>query len=75
MNETEQLLEKYPEHLVEYVRQNFGLEKDDTSLDGDILTMKKDVFFRRVLNWKGLINWGDTILDWVQDIYNVELKN
>ena len=73
MTVTEQLLEKYPEHLVEYVRQNMDLEKDDTSMDQEILEMDKDEFFARVCHWNGFINYSNTIKSWVEDVWQVIL--
>jgi hypothetical protein len=72
---TNRLMEKYPEHIVEYVRQNLGLTEDDTSLDGEILAMSRDEVLDRVCAWNGLIGFGDTVKDWVQDVYGVELED
>ena len=76
MNHTEKLLEKYPLHIIEYVRQNIGLEKDDASCDEEILSAPEREIFRRVVIWNGLLGGYDiTIKDWVESIYGVDLDN
>ena len=33
----------------------------------------KEVVFNEVCNWEGMIGYGDTIIGWVEDIFNVSL--
>lgn len=73
MSVTEQLLQKYPEHLVNKVRQNLDLEKGDTSMDDTILNFTRSTFLNRVLLWEGFIGYGTTIREWVGDVYGIEL--
>ncbi len=66
---------KYPDHIMEYVRQNLGLEAKDTSRDANINDMPRERILERVCNWNGLINHHDTIKGWIEDIYNVDLED
>ena len=66
---------KYPENIMEDVRERLGLESDDDSRDKEIMEMSKDKILDEVVKWNGLINYGDTIKNWVQDIYNIDLDS
>lgn len=66
---------KYPEYIMNYVRQGMGLEENDTSKDDFINNvMSKNDVFDSVCDWQGLISWGVIIKDWVSDIYNIDLE-
>lgn len=65
---------KYPLSIMDYVRQNLGLESGDTSEDERINKMSHDEVLDRVAIWFGLINHGGTIRSWIRAIYKVELK-
>lgn len=65
---------KYPENIMRMVRGNLELELDDTSLDGEIEAMSKREVFDRVCSWDGLINYGDTIVKWINQIYGIDLN-
>ena len=65
---------KYPENIMRKVRGNLDLELDDTSRDGEIEGMSKQEVFNRVCNWDGLINYGDTIIKWINQIYGIDLN-
>lgn len=66
---------RYEDHIMRYVRENLGLEPDDTSRDEEISNMSQSEVLDRVLTWHGLCNYGDTVLNWVDDIFNVDLCN
>lgn len=66
---------KYPTYIYENVRQNLGMNKYDTSRDEFIENMPRDEILDRVCYWNNLINFGDTIKEWIIDIYNVNLDN
>lgn len=68
-------MNKYPENILSYVRQNLGLRPDDTSQDEVINEMSKPEVFSCVCNWHGLIGYGDTIRQWVNDIYGEDIMN
>lgn len=74
LNATDKLKEKYPLHIIEFVRQRCGLEPDDMSMDGQILNMTKSEVFKDVLNWNGLLDgYDETIKGWIESIYGVDL--
>lgn len=64
---------KYPDHIMEKVRQRLGLEPHDTSRDADINNMSQDEVFQHCLYWEGIIGYENTIKGWIKDIYGVEL--
>lgn len=68
-------MKEYSNEIMNCVRQNLGLEKDDTSKDDYINNMSKSEVLNRVATWNGLIRYGETIKGWVKDIYNVELED
>ena len=63
---------KYPESIMQYVRQNLGMDKYDDSRDAEINGMTADEVFECVCNWNGLINYASTIKSWVNDIYKID---
>lgn len=65
---------KYPENIMRMVRGNLDLELDDKSRDGEIAAMRKREVFNRVCNWDGLIDYGDTIIKWINQIYGIDLN-
>ena len=65
---------KYPEYIMSYVRQNMGLDSDDTSNDDLINSMNRKDIFDRVLNWNGIIGYAGQIKGWIEEIYGIELE-
>ena len=65
---------KYPENITRMIRGNLDLELDDKSRDGEIDAMRKREVFNRVCNWDGLIDYGDTIIKWINQIYGIDLN-
>lgn len=63
----------YPEWLLKNIRQNLGLEPDDTSQDDEINAMSKQEVFERYLTWQGIIGYSDRIISVIETIYNVDL--
>ena len=68
-------MEKYFYIIMAAVRQNLGLEADDTSMDERINAMTRQEVLNRVCEWEGLIDYGETILDWIEDIWGVDLDD
>lgn len=67
---------KYPEYILQYLRQRWGLKKDDTSKDDIFHDMEPNAVFYEVLQWKGLLGgWDDIIKGWILDIYGVDLDS
>ena len=49
--------------------------KLDESKDDEIAEMSKEEVLDRVCNWNGLIGYGSTIKQWIEDIYGVNLED
>lgn len=64
---------KYSESIKVKVRQNLDYDKEDRSIDNEIDEMSADEVFNRVCTWEGLIGYGDTIREWIRDVYGVKL--
>lgn len=64
-------LNRYPEEIMECVRQRWGLEKFDDSKDEEINQLSPDEVFDHVCNWNGLLGYASTIKYWIRDIYNI----
>jgi len=64
---------KYPDYIVRDVRQNMGLEPDDTSRDSEILTMTPAEIFDRGLEWQGIIGYSHRILSAIEEIFDINL--
>ena len=62
-------MNKYFDSIMEDVRQNLGLEADDTSKDDEISEMSRDEILDRVCEWNGLIGYGSTVREWVENIW------
>lgn len=66
----------YPESIMERVRQNLGLEEDDTSEDDFINSLSKNEIFERCCAWEGLLGgWHHILKGWVESIWNVDLDS
>lgn len=66
---------RYPEHIMECVRQNLGLERFDAHKDEYINRLSPDEVFNRVCDWNGLIGYAPLIKIWIEDIYKVNLDD
>lgn len=64
----------YPKWLLKDIRQNLGLEPDDTSQDDEINNMSKQEVFDRYLTWQGIIGYSNRILTAIETIYGVDLN-
>lgn len=67
-------MNKYPDYIMCYVRQNLDLQPDDTSEDDAINAMDESEVFSRVCDWNGLLGYGNTIRIWIKDIFGKDLK-
>lgn len=66
-------MEKYPEEIMRNIRQNLGLEADDTSKDDYIMQMDKEDALDRCLTWEGICGYGSLVLSMVNGIYGTDL--
>ena len=57
------------------LRERKGLERNDSSMDNEILRMSKTEMFAEVCNWNGLINFDGIIKNWIEKIYGIDLDN
>lgn len=65
---------KYPEYVLRYLRQRWGMKPDDTSRDEAFQRMEPKRVFEEVLVWDGLLGgWGSQIIGWIKDIFGVDL--
>lgn len=68
-------MDKYIDEVMEAVRQRMGLEEDDESADEEIMQMDRSKVFKEYCLWNGLLgSWHDTLLEVVENIYDVELE-
>lgn len=66
---------KYPEKIMCDVRQNLGLDRVDTSKDIEIYKMDRKDILNAVCKSNGLGNCGYSIIQWIEYIYQVKLKD
>lgn len=65
---------KYPNYIMKKVRQQLGLEEDDTSRDAEINSMSHNVVFAHCLIDEGIIGYEYMISSMIHDIYGVTLS-
>lgn len=66
---------EYPEYILRYLRQRWGMKPDDTSRDEMFQSMEPKWVFSEVLIWNGLLGgWDRQIIGWIKDIYKVDLE-
>lgn len=65
-------MNKYPDYIMENVRQNLGLEKDDTSKDDMIMSLVKEEVFNRYCRCLGID--GYILWDVVNDIKRTPIR-
>ena len=54
---------RYSNFIMEAVRQNMGLDEDDTSMDDEIMEMDGEEVVRRYLEWEGIIGYASDIIE------------
>ena len=64
----------YPDYIMENVRNNLGLDSDDTSSDKYIEDMDPLEVLERFWIWEGIIGYAELIKDSVCDIYGIDLE-
>ena len=66
---------RYPEKIMQVLRQRNGLEFYDTSEDEALNTMSPSDVFSEVMQWNGFLGfWDETIKGWIREIYGIELE-
>ena len=66
---------KYPTYIMKRLRQNLGLEPDDTSGDKEIDIMSPGEVVDRVLEWEGIIGYSSLITDLIFGDYGFDKEN
>lgn len=64
---------RYPEDIMQFLRQRHGLNKYDTSKDEMLNEFEPKEAFEEVCNWNGFYNWAWQFKSWIKDIYGIEL--
>lgn len=54
---------RYSNFIMEAVRQNMGLDEDDTSMDDEIMEMDGEEIVTRWLEWNGIIGYASDIIE------------
>lgn len=62
--------ETYSNNIMENVRQNLGLEEDDTSRDNEIMAMSPREVFDRFCTWEGLLGYGNILWNVMEELQN-----
>lgn len=66
----------YPEYVLRYLRQRWGMKPDDTRRDEIFQGMDPKRVFSEVLIWNGLLSgWDRQIIGWIKDIFGVDLED
>ena len=66
---------EYPEYILRYLRQRWGMKPDDMSRDEMFQSMEPKRVFSEVLIWNGLLGgWDRQIIEWIKDIFGVDLE-
>lgn len=58
----------YPYYIMRDVRQNLGLEPNDTSMDDEIISMDPEDVLRCYWEWNGIIGYTHQIISSVCDV-------
>lgn len=67
-------MKKYNDKVMKAVRQRFGLEENDESMDEKIMEMDKYEVFREYCLWNGLLGyWYEDLLTTIENIYDIKL--
>lgn len=64
-----------PEYVMEDMRDNMGLMRDDTDKDLEILCLEPSDFLERWLTWNGIIGYKEEIIDVIYMAYGIDLRS
>lgn len=68
---TEQVI---PSYIMENLRKRRSLEYDDATEDDDILSMSGSEFLDELLRWDGIIGYTNTIMEYVEMAFGIDLN-
>ena len=63
------MAKQYSNYLMRSVRQNMGLDEDDTSRDDAIMEMDSYELLDRFLEWEGIIGYTQKIVNILKEIF------
>ena len=63
------IVAKYSGYIMKNIRQNIGLDENDTSRDAEIESMSGRDILDKYLTWEGIIGYTDEILDVVIEAF------
>jgi hypothetical protein len=66
--------EKINQRVIRDIRENLGVDPNDTSKDDEIDRMSLGEIFNRWCEWNGLINWSGKIKTAIGDIYGMDIE-
>ena len=66
---------RYPKNIMSTIRQYHGMDNMDTSRDEEFGSYIPNKVFEVVTKYAGLTNFSDTIKNWINDIYGVDLDS
>lgn len=64
---------KYPEHILQKLRQREGFDANDKSIDEQLNLLSPSEAFSEVCNWEGLIYYDRIIKVWIKSIYGIDI--
>lgn len=64
---------KYSDEVYRFVRQRLGYDEFDGTHDGEIDMMERSTVFNEVCNWEGLVEYGETVMEWIECVYGIDL--
>ena len=65
--------QKYPDNIMEILRQRVGLDEDDTSRDDELQTLTPVEALDECLSWEGIDGYTSWILNVIRDTFKVKL--
>lgn len=65
--------ERIDKKIIGDVRENLGLEREDTSKDDKIDSMSPNEIFRRWCGWNGVVDYSGIFREAVSSIYGVDV--
>lgn len=76
VEEIENRFSRYPRHIKRKVRQCvWDVDQNDITHDDKIEKMKPQEVLGYVCQWEGLLgSYNERLMDWVQDIFDVDLR-
>lgn len=66
---------QYPEYIMKILREMNDLDPNDHLYDGALQSMGRREVFAKVLEWEGIIGYDYTILNWIRDIFKVDVTD